>query len=250
MCPWPAPREGVQFMAKKPNTWQREFAAETKATKESPDGHRIATVVREGGKDSVVVDGSPQTKYDYWIEKDSLTFSPDSTHLAYVVRDSEGEFVVLDGIRQRTHGWIDVHKLVFSPNSRRFAYVVRKRSAFSEKDKYFVVADGRKMKRYDSIKPPVFTPDSRFLVYVAGDEGPMVRTHFGDVRLLTHFYLVVQGYKPGIFGFLMPGRCGRRFPVPGVGSFFPEVSSDSKLAMAVDRNNRETRLTVNVDSEL
>jgi hypothetical protein len=74
---------------------------ETKTTRESPDGQRLATVVREDGKEFVVLDGTPQRRYDYWIEKDSLTFSPDSKHLAYVVRDTGGEFVVLDGRRQR-----------------------------------------------------------------------------------------------------------------------------------------------------
>jgi len=104
---------------------------ETKARKQSPDGRRVATVVSEGGKEFVVLDGSPQGQYDYWIEKSSLTFSPDSKRLAYVVRDSGGEFVVLDGNRQRTHGWVDAHSLVFSLDGRRFAYVVSDRKAIS-----------------------------------------------------------------------------------------------------------------------
>ena len=221
---------------------------ETKTSKASPDGRRVASIVSENGKEFIVLDGEPQARYEHWIDRNSLTFSPDSRQLAYVVRHSEGEFVVVDGIQQGKYGWPDVHTLVFSPDSRRFAYVVRAESDFSRKNKYFVVVDGRRAKRYDSITPPVFAPNSRFLAYVAANEGTMTRTHFGDVRLLTHFYLVIHRRRPGVFGFLIGS--GREFPIAEVGWLFPEFSADGKMVKAVDRNNGETRLTVNLDAEL
>ncbi len=120
----------------------------------SPDGQRVAYVGREGKKQLVHADGRSSVVYDEVIVG-SLTFSSDSKHLAYVARRDEAWFVVLNG--QEGIAYVQVDGPVFSPNSQRLAYWARKPDAG-----WVVVADGQEntLMRAQHQAGLYFSPDS------------------------------------------------------------------------------------------
>ena len=97
----------------------------------------------------------------------------------------------------------------------------------------------RKTRSYDHIGSSVFTPDSRYLVYVAANEG-------GPARLLHDFYLVVVQLEYRYF--FGVGIREKRFEIGIVGDIIAAVSPNSKYAMAMTREAR-TILSVNLDDE-
>src|SRR5258708_18993476 len=113
-----------------------------------------------------------------------------------------------------------------SPDGQHIATVI------GDHPRKFVEVDGHGGPSYKEIKTVVFTPDSRFVAYVAGNEGPR--------RTLENFFLVV----------LPLTAVGRTDPITfaihGVGWLFAEVTPDGNRVMAVDRNNGKILLTVTV----
>ena len=66
----------------------------------SPDSKRTAYVLRRGGKNFVVLDGSEGKPYD---EIEDLQFTADSRHLVYAARRDGKLVVVVDGIESKEY---------------------------------------------------------------------------------------------------------------------------------------------------
>jgi len=173
----------------------------------SPDGRHLAYVKRVQAKQVVVIDGKDSREYPS-VKEDSFSFSPDSQHFAYGVWDGESKvildgvalpsfgeielaprfspdsqhlsygvcqkgkcFVVLDGKPGKPYKFVNEYSLAFSPDSQHLAY-----SAVSSVDygnpEHFVVLDGVEGPHFRQIRTrPMFSPDSRRIIYVAGDFG-------------------------------------------------------------------------------
>ena len=169
----------------------------------SPDSKRIAYVAKNDDREFVVVDGLEENKYGR-IMPDTLTFSPNSERLAYVAGDGKLSvgavgisvsitgrwFAVANGVEGKEYGGIIPNTLTFSPDSKRLAYVAGDGLSYSTIGRYasaafpnvltplglayngelFAVVDGVEGKRYSISKSnPVFSPDSKRVVYAIGD---------------------------------------------------------------------------------
>jgi len=166
----------------------------------SPDGRRLGYVAERNGRMVAVVDGQEDTPYD-WIEGGYLTFSPDSEHVAYAAEENGRWFAIADGVEGPSYDL--VWDVLFSHDSRHVAYRTQenglsravidgregraypkvgfigpsawspdgRRVAYAASpggDRWLVVVDGREGPVYDDIHGgPVFTPDSRHVVWVA-----------------------------------------------------------------------------------
>ena len=147
-----------------------------------PDSKKLAYIADKEGKELVVTNGKESKAYE---SVENLTFSPDSKRLAYVTRKEEKEgmnpwlreyVVVVNDQEGKVYNAIE--NLVFSPDSEKLAYV----AGYLEENeilvkKFFVVVDGREGKIYSKIvlfgptvEKPLFSPDSKQLVFVAWDE--------------------------------------------------------------------------------
>ncbi|WP_143311843.1 TolB-like translocation protein [Candidatus Methanoperedens nitratireducens] len=136
--------------------------------KVSPDSDRVAYIANEGKKQSMVIDGEDNIRYDE-IDLDVPVFSPDSKRTAYAAKEGGKWFVVVDGKEGKRYDSIlkDRYTPVFSPDSQRVTYLAR------EGKELFVVADGKEEKHYDNILKysPVFSPDSMRVAYGAEENG-------------------------------------------------------------------------------
>jgi len=140
----------------------------------SPDSKHLAYVARVGlGRSAprfVVLDGVEGEQYEY-RHLSNLAFSPDGNHLAYAVGETsytklggKPGFVIVDGEKKEvTEG--TVHRLLFSPDSKRLAYVEWK-SQWRPGEKYRIVVDGEKGKKYEYIDDFIFNPDSKHVTYI------------------------------------------------------------------------------------
>lgn len=174
----------------------------------SPNGKHVASLLADEQGHFVILDGKEQQKYD-WIEEFSLTFGPHSNRLAYVAHKGDKEFVVIDGNEEKRYQMVQWQPPLFSPDSERVAYSVGKKTVLTEKWRSAVVIDGRRGRFYDYVGSFVFSPNSRFFAYVAANEGPIEHTHFGDVRLLSYFYLVVVQSTKYMRGWFRSARAKR-----------------------------------------
>ena len=169
----------------------------------SPDGNRVAFVVRQAGQWSAVVDGQVGEAFDEILEK-SLTFDQRGRRFAYMARKANAWFVVVDddvsgpfnellypavqfsndgqdymfagkiggktiiSVDQRLEG-IDgelMSSTVLDSNGRRLAYVI------GISGKLQVVVDGERGPVFHKItRGPTFSEDSRKYVYVADRDG-------------------------------------------------------------------------------
>jgi len=214
----------------------------------SPNGKHVASLVGELGGYFIILDGKEQQKFD-WIEEHSLTFSPNSNRIAYVAHKGDREFVVVDGKEERHYRNVSRWEPLFSPDSKRLAYEVSKGILLTEKWRYSVVIDGRRGRFYDHVGSFIFSPNSRFFAYEAANEGPIERTHFGDARLLSYFYLVVVQSTKYMRRWFKSARAKRIYQIPGRSGFRAEFIEDSKLLRVVDCNAKEIVLTVRLDKE-
>jgi hypothetical protein len=80
----------------------------------SPDGRRIAYIVRVGEQQAVVIDGKEEKPYDA-IGEGNPVFSPDSRQVAYGARKGLKGVVVVSGSEQKPYDDIGSGKILFSP---------------------------------------------------------------------------------------------------------------------------------------
>ncbi len=124
----------------------------------SPDGKRVAYVLRVGQLWFAVVDGKAGKASTF---APSPIFSPDSRRVAYVAPARAGRSVVVDGQEGKPHTDIEARSLHFSPDSRRVAYAAR------EPDGAFIVVDEQEGKRYEAAWSPIFSPNGKRVAYGA-----------------------------------------------------------------------------------
>jgi WD40 repeat protein len=166
----------------------------------SPDGRRVAYVVKVGSKQAAVVDGIQQKSYDeIKIDYFGLLFSPDSTRIGFFVRDNSRWFFVIDGKEQREHQPANNPSFRYSEEGPRYCYAAKtmdknylvidgqvgskeseniwsctlsrdgKRSAYGVREgkKEFWVVDHVKQKEYGVIGSFTFSPDGKRFAYSA-----------------------------------------------------------------------------------
>lgn len=131
---------------------------------------------------------------------------------------------------------------VVSPDGRHTA------STASEGRRTRLVIRGRGTHWYHHIRRATFTPDSRFLVFVAANEGgPVIQSVVGPARLLHDFFLVVVQLECRRL-FWGVGLKEKRFRIPMVGDMDASVSPDGKRAMVLARDGQVV-LAVDLDKE-
>lgn len=121
----------------------------------SADGSQLALVVKQGGKEAVMLNG----RLGPFYEKISfMIFSPNSLRFAYGVKSNYHEFIVLDGLEGKVYDWIFPPQ-GFSPDSEYFIYKSRN-SAGS-----FLVFNHEESDSYDYIYEPFVTDDKSALIF-------------------------------------------------------------------------------------
>lgn len=128
----------------------------------SPDSRRVAyPVFTPPDQWSMRVDG---VDGHGGLSLSQFIFSPDSKHFAYVAARKGGQTLIADGQEKGTYERID--SLQFSPDSGHICFIAIKDG------KHLVVLDdkeGPTMSSPFAITPPVFSPDSKHVVYSARD---------------------------------------------------------------------------------
>lgn len=127
----------------------------------SPARNRLCYTATQEDKDVVVLEGA---LLNVPCSTKDPVFSPDGAHLAYVGTVEGGEAVVLDGVAGKVHPGI-WDEPVFSPDGTRLAYVVSDNAA----DQAWAVVDGvegtpRACNRW-AVSSPVFSADSKRVAY-------------------------------------------------------------------------------------
>ena len=123
----------------------------------SPDGARVACVIKNGEKQVVVIDGNAGKEYDGIT---AVCFSPDSQHVAFTAK-SGGKFLAVDD-GQEGKEYDEIGTMAFSPNGRRFAY-----AAMRERQ-WVVVVDGAETAPCPlTMSSPTFSPDSKRFAYIS-----------------------------------------------------------------------------------
>jgi Tol biopolymer transport system component len=121
----------------------------------------------EDSKQRVVVDGTEGPEYD---EIYAVRFSADANRVAYVAQRDFKQRVVVDGVEGPEYDGIKNDSLVLSPDGKRVAYVAIKSLgslSIARSEQCLVVLDGTPGREYHKIGPPLFSPDSKRLAYVA-----------------------------------------------------------------------------------
>jgi Tol biopolymer transport system component len=184
----------------------------------SPDGRRLALVIKQGDAFALLVDGAEVGRY---ASVNRLTFSPDSRHwvfstardgkaqvitdagpgpeyktvslpqfsavngrLGYVASRGAGSFTVVDGVEGKVYE--AVNGFTFSPDGRRTAF-----QATTAERLIMTVVDGKEHQGYTGgvSSPILFSPDSRHVAYTASEGG-------GHILVVDE---VRQKEYPGIF---------------------------------------------------
>ncbi len=128
----------------------------------SPDGKQFAYILKNGGRESVVLNGAAGASYDSIT---FLRFSPDGKRLAYGVKLGGQEMVVLDGREGKLYDWI-FEPRAFTPDSRYFYYKARARAGD------IMVFNTQESRAYDRIYSPFVSADGTLLKYygLVGDK--------------------------------------------------------------------------------
>jgi hypothetical protein len=150
----------------------------------SPDGKRAAYMGIGEDKTTIFIGADPGKiddgdKFEY-RRTTEVVFSPDLQHYAFVAYDEKSKkwTLVVDGKESASFEGIEAFAPVFSPDSKRTAFAL-----VETYEKQAVVLDGVKGKTYGRVDaspysgyylPPVFSPDSKHLVYSATGKGKFV----------------------------------------------------------------------------
>ena len=137
----------------------------------SPDGRHVVVIApSRSGKYLAVIDGGLGKEYDY--VRPEPVFSPNSKRVLYIATNKEKKIVVVDGAEGKAYD--AVLGATFSPDSRHVAYLGRRGGTM------LVVRDGVEHKAKAWIEglthPPVFSPDSKRLAWVAARGKPGYNT--------------------------------------------------------------------------
>jgi Tol biopolymer transport system component len=178
----------------------------------SPDGSRVAYWAYNGSKGSfLVLDGVEGKSYD---EVSDPIFSPDSNHVAYIAKDQDGKFAVMDGAEGARY--IDLWGLTFSADGH-LAYAAR--DSREGEEVQMVVVDGKEGKQYvyDWIGQgircgPIFSPDGKYVAYVANDGGKAEFVVVNENRRLNP-YILLEGstlvfHSPDTFNYMAQNDTG------------------------------------------
>jgi hypothetical protein len=169
------------------------------------NGARVGYGAKRGKDWHVVINGVESPAYA-GVALGSPVFSPDSRRHAYVASRDGKAFAVIDGM-EGPPGYRIPGNVVFSPDSRRAAYALRGEPVAGSKagfaEQWRVVVDGVEGPSFSSVeekRPPLFSPDSARLAYVAGKERKQVVVL--DGRVLGAY----DHIEPGSLVFSPDGR--------------------------------------------
>ena len=160
----------------------------------SPEGSRVACRAKKSGKWLVLVNGQEGPLYDE-IRFEHPVFSPDGKRLAYAARNGKEWFMVVDGQEGPPYDEIGYDMPVFSPDGKHVAYGALKRLGSSDWAGV-VVIDGQEGPEYHFFDlTPVFSADSRHLMYYAHRDS---RLFEWDAGTFTRQVVVIDGQEgPG-----------------------------------------------------
>jgi len=140
----------------------------------SPNGQRLAYILKLGGKEALVCDGKQGPA---WHSIGNVgPFSRDSKRLPYQARTDgraytlslfageEDKAAAMNG--KDGPGHKDVNHKPSSPDQKRFAYI-----ATDDKGKKFVVLNGQALKAYEAVWSLVFSPDGKRVAFTARRDG-------------------------------------------------------------------------------
>jgi hypothetical protein len=181
----------------------------------SPDGKRLASMVRRGNQWFAVVDGIESQPWDWINDLGGLAgacagFSPDGGHFSYVGFRGGKKFVVVDN-KESADGWMGC--AVFSPDGKHAA-LVRARERGGRDLVSCVVLDGMAGKEFKGvIEDLVFSPDGTKLAYRVQEwhADEYVVIHGGDlatssVREVLHHEEAVAGLTGRLGAFAVYGN--------------------------------------------
>lgn len=141
----------------------------------SPNSEKFAFFALKNNNIFVVINNTKEFAVDkgppgssLLVLSNSLRFSTNSNKLAYKVEyytpKRGGQIIIISD--QNLERYPHAYDFAFSPDGRRFAYTVK------EEEKYYVVTDGNKGKRYADINSPlIFSQDNSKLAYVVREHG-------------------------------------------------------------------------------
>jgi Tol biopolymer transport system component len=145
----------------------------------SPNGEKLAYVAKDNGYWFLFINGEKYS--DPYYEIKNLIFSNDSNNISYVAKKDSSTIFIKGEKLPKKYG--EVYHLIISPDENHYAFVSR------NKDKEFVILDGNKGPEFAiglSGYAPVFSPDSKHLVYKGS------RFNKNNKRV---FYIVIDNKK-------------------------------------------------------
>lgn len=128
---------------------------ETIRTVASPDGLKLAIVVKKGGQEAVMLNGELGPFYE---SISFMLFSPNSQRFAYGVKNDYQQFVVLDDKEGKIYDWV-FPPLAFSPDSKYFIYKSRNSQG------HILVFNEEESEVYDYIFEPFVKDDKSALIF-------------------------------------------------------------------------------------
>jgi len=139
-------------------------------TRFSPDGEKVAFVVRENGRARVYINHKPGAWYDS-VSLPFQAFSADSQHYYYLASKSGRSFIVLNGKEQKYYelkngdlaSRIDGTSLRLSPSGIPAYKVAEMGNSFQE----YVVFNGHQGEKYSRIVKLTISPDGQRVYYYA-----------------------------------------------------------------------------------
>jgi len=180
----------------------------------SPDSKKLAYVARDKEKGATVVVNGKEGKY--YEDASNITFSPDSKQIVYAAQKKEVQYepswspaewiVVINELEGKIYDFVTAQKGIltyekfsFSPDSKQLAYIAgnaEKESMMHLIKEFFIVLNGQEGKVYKKIlspnitqvESPLFSPDSKRLVFIARNEYEMP-----DGFHKTNQYIVING---------------------------------------------------------